>query len=125
MDVSDLLEALEGNDEATAEFEMRRRKVLGRDGRWQEMMRNPELIGDMGKYRRYKNTLKDLLRLIRNKSHHYRDLSPVLQRQLGSHPEGYLEYFMRIFPSLFIQCYMFIKTTRNYRKETVFKRYFE
>ena len=123
LDVSDLLEALEGNDAATAAFEAGRKKVLGKDGKWQELLHNRDLVGDMGKYRRYRNTLKDLLRLVRNKSHHYRDLSPALQRELGSHPEGYLEYFMRVFPALFLHCYGFVQKG-GYFKEAVFQRYF-
>jgi serine/threonine-protein kinase/endoribonuclease IRE1 len=79
LDVSDLLEALEGNAEATLDFERHLHKhVLGWEGRWQKMI-SQRLLGDMGKYRRYQNTVKDLLRLIRNKSHHYRELSPELQ----------------------------------------------
>ncbi len=82
-----------------------------------------KLMGDVGKYRKYTNSIKDLLRLVRNKSHHYRDLSHDLQKLLGSHPDGYFDYFSNLFPRLFVQCYKFILAS-NYRKETVFSRYF-
>lgn len=47
-----------------------------------------------GKYRRYSYTsLRDLLRVIRNKHSHYRELPAELQRRLGTIPEGFLSYF--------------------------------
>lgn len=52
---------------------------------------HPALIGNVGKYRRYDYTsLRDLLRLVRNKRSHYRELPPSLQRTLGPIPDGYL-----------------------------------
>jgi serine/threonine-protein kinase/endoribonuclease IRE1 len=124
IDVSDLLESLEGNVEATKEFEERHKAVLG-TLKWQKVLNNPQLAGDMGKYRKYQNTLKDLLRLIRNKAHHYRDLSPGLQERLGSYPDGYFDYWAHLFPNLFMQCFLFIQTSKNnYKTQSNFERYF-
>ncbi len=124
LDVSDLLEALEGNVAETANFERHMHKhVLGKKGESWAKIISPKLLGDMGKYRRYQNTVKDLLRLIRNKSHHYRELPPELQRELGAHPNGYFDYFASLFPRLFIRAYMYIQTS-NFRTEPAFLRYF-
>jgi hypothetical protein len=47
-----------------------------------------------GKYRRYSySSLRDLLRVIRNKHNHFRELPPELQRKVGPLPEGFLDYF--------------------------------
>lgn len=96
--------------------------VLKPQSQWHKMIA-PKLLGDMGKYRKYTNSIKDLLRLVRNKSHHYRDLAPDLQELLGSHPEGYLDYFCRLFPRLFIQAYKFVLASRH-KTEPTFARYF-
>lgn len=49
------------------------------DGKWDEKL-EPAFISDMGRYRRYKyDSVRDLLRLLRNKLNHYRELSPPIQ----------------------------------------------
>lgn len=47
-----------------------------------------------GKYRRYNYaSLRDLLRVIRNKHSHFRELPLDLQERLGPLPHGFLAYF--------------------------------
>lgn len=47
-----------------------------------------------GKYRRYNYaSLRDLLRVIRNKHSHFREMPPDLQERLGPIPQGFLAYF--------------------------------
>lgn len=61
-----------------------------------------------GKYRRYDFTsLKDLLRVIRNKHSHYRELPIYLQEKLGTVPEGFYFYFSERFPNLLSTCFYF------------------
>lgn len=49
-----------------------------------------ELIANLGKYRRYDYTcLRDLLRVVRNKRNHFREMPDSLQQLLGPVPEGY------------------------------------
>lgn len=56
-------------------------------GKWGEKL-DPPFISDMGRYRKYKfDCTRDLLRVIRNKLNHYRELPNELQvstYQLGS-----------------------------------------
>ncbi|GBG67137.1 hypothetical protein CBR_g81562 [Chara braunii] len=48
-------------------------------GPWDEKL-SPELLDNLGKYRRYNvRSVRDLLRVIRNKLHHYRELPSELQ----------------------------------------------
>lgn len=133
-------QALEGNAAETEAFErFMHGRVLKPNAQWHKMIL-PKLMGDMGKYRKYTNTIKvcpilwlcvlsfffssqDLLRLVRNKSHHYRDLAVDLQQALGSHPDGYFDYFCSVFPRLFIQAYKFVLGSK-YRTEPSFVRYF-
>lgn len=76
-----------------------------------------------GKYRKYDSkSLRDLLRVIRNKYNHYRELPPALQKKLGSIPDGFLSYFESKFPDLVISCFYF--SLKWYPNEQVFKRYF-
>jgi serine/threonine-protein kinase/endoribonuclease IRE1 len=61
-----------------------------------------------GKYRRYDfSSLRDLLRVIRNKHSHYRELPPDLQARIGPVPEGFLTYFASRFPQLLCTCFYF------------------
>lgn len=48
-------------------------------GKWDEKM-EPQFISDVGRYRRYKyDSVRDLLRLMRNKLNHYRELPKDIQ----------------------------------------------
>jgi hypothetical protein len=50
-----------------------------------------ELLGNLGRYRRYRAcSLRDLLRVIRNKHNHWRELPEPLQARLGPPPDGFL-----------------------------------
>ena len=49
------------------------------------------MIANLGKYRKYHgSSLRDLLRVIRNKHNHFREMPPDLQQRLGPLPEGFL-----------------------------------
>nr|CAD1818781.1 unnamed protein product [Ananas comosus var. bracteatus] len=92
-------------------------------GKWGEKL-DAALIADMGRYRKYNfESLRDLLRLIRNKSSHYRELPTELQEKIGSFPEGFDQYFSSRFPRLLIEVY---KVMCMYcREEDSFSKYFE
>ncbi len=55
----------------TAAFERMHDTVLPQGMQWQARI-SPLLLENLGRYRRYTNSVKDLLRVVRNKSHHYR-----------------------------------------------------
>jgi len=49
-----------------------------------------ELIANLGRYRRYDYTcLRDLLRVVRNKRNHFREMPESLQQLMGPLPTGY------------------------------------
>jgi serine/threonine-protein kinase/endoribonuclease IRE1 len=99
------------------------RKVIpGKNGDWMEGL-SEYLLQDLNRFRKYNGTkLRDLLRIVRNKAHHYRDLPPELQAQLGSFPEGYLSYFISRYPSLVIFTFQFVK--ENCSTDKAFADYF-
>lgn len=52
---------------------------LALGGKWDERM-EPAFIANIGHYRRYKfNSVRDLLRVMRNKLNHYRELPQEIQ----------------------------------------------
>ncbi|XP_044511209.1 serine/threonine-protein kinase/endoribonuclease IRE1b-like isoform X3 [Mangifera indica] len=106
---SELLTALEGI------------VTVALNGKWDEKM-EAAFIDNIGRYRRYKyDSIRDLLRVIRNKSNHYRELPQDIQELLGSLPEGFYNYFSSRFPKLLIEVYEVIN--RYCKEEEFFQKY--
>ncbi|CAM9545050.1 unnamed protein product [Bubo scandiacus] len=58
---------------------------------------------DLRKFRTYKGgSVRDLLRAMRNKKHHYHELPADVQAALGSVPDGFVQYFTSRFPRLLL-----------------------
>jgi serine/threonine-protein kinase/endoribonuclease IRE1 len=92
-------------------------------GKWGEKI-DLALVTDMGRYRKYNfESIRDLLRYIRNKSGHYRELSDDLKAILGSLPEGYYRYFASRFPRLLIEVYKVMCV--HCKDEEAFSKYFK
>ncbi|CAN8271260.1 unnamed protein product [Cochlearia groenlandica] len=92
-------------------------------GKWDEKL-EPAFITNIGSYRRYKyDSIRDLLRVIRNKLNHYRELPSQIQELVGTIPEGYDEYFAVRFPNLLIEVYKVIFL--HCKEEEVFRKYFK
>lgn len=90
---SELLEALEATGAV----------ALG--GKWDDKLET-SFLTNITRYRRYKyDSVRDLLRVIRNKLNHYRELPIEIQEVLGSVPEGFDSYFRARFPKLLIEVY--------------------
>ncbi len=52
---------------------------------------DPDFLENLGRYRKYRpDSLRDLLRVIRNKHNHFRELPEQLQAKLGPMPDGFL-----------------------------------
>lgn len=52
---------------------------------------DPDFLDNLGRYRKYRpDSLRDLLRVIRNKHNHFRELPDALQAKLGALPDGFL-----------------------------------
>ncbi|KAJ7704317.1 hypothetical protein B0H17DRAFT_8100 [Mycena rosella] len=82
-------------------------------------------IENLGKFRKYDGrSVQDLLRALRNKKNHYQDLPDNVKRHLGPMPEGFLAYFTRRYPRLFLHVHAVIGDT-SLRTESMFRSYFE
>lgn len=91
------------------------------NGKWDEKM-EAVFINNIGRYRRYKyDSIRDLLRVIRNKLNHYRELPREIQELLGPVPEGFDSYFSSRFPRLLIEVYKVMYV--HCREEEFFLKY--
>ncbi|CAM6021866.1 unnamed protein product [Sphagnum balticum] len=114
------LEDREDNSAVLAAVEAIGPIALG--GTW-DVHLDPDLLENLRRYRRYNfNSVRDLLRVIRNKSNHYRELPQNVQDLLGPVPEGYESYFRARFPRLLIEIYKVL--IDHCKDERMFKRYF-
>lgn len=70
-------------------------------GRSWDVRLDPELTEDAGRYRKYDfSSVRDLLRVVRNKRHHFHELPERVQRLMSPLPGGFLrqvplQMFMR------------------------------
>ncbi|CAI0381626.1 unnamed protein product [Linum tenue] len=107
-DVSDRVELEDRETESDLLTVLESIGITALNGKWDEKM-EATFLNNIGRYRRYKfDSVRDLLRVIRNKSHHYRELPKEIQELLGSHPEGFESYFSNRFPNLLIEVYKVI-----------------
>ncbi|PVZ97302.1 hypothetical protein BB558_006741 [Smittium angustum] len=125
-------------DEILSEFEKHSEYVINHTGSdfvtarsrsgppgWDKVLCQ-ELRSDLFKFRKYNfYKIRDLLRVIRNKKHHYQDLETNLRESLGDVPNGYCEYFESRFPNLLLHCYYFILENENLRTDPLFRQYFK
>lgn len=92
-------------------------------GTWDVKLENG-FLENIGRYRRYKfDSVRDLLRVIRNKLSHYRELPNAVQELLGTIPEGFENYFRSRFPRLLIEVYKVF--SEHCSEEECFKKYFK
>lgn len=91
-------------------------------GDWREHI-GPELQADLRKFRSYRGrSVRDLLRAMRNKKHHYRELPEELRDSLGSTPREFVTYFTSRFPLLLAHVYYAMQFCKQ---EPVFHRYYD
>ncbi|KAF7319470.1 hypothetical protein HMN09_00285600 [Mycena chlorophos] len=96
--------------------------IVGND--WQSRL-DRLFLENLGKFRKYDGrSVQDLLRALRNKKHHYQDLPDNVKRHLGPMPEGFLAYFTRRFPRLFLHVHSVVGDT-TLRSESMFRSYFD
>lgn len=90
-------------------------------GDWRDHI-TEELQKDLRKYRTYKgHSVRDLLRAMRNKKHHYRELPEALQAELGLIPEEFVGYFTSRFPLLLVHTYL---AMQGWRGEPTLRPYY-
>ncbi|CAH1794461.1 unnamed protein product [Owenia fusiformis] len=91
-------------------------------GDWREHI-SQELQTDLRKFRTYKgSSVRDLLRAMRNKKHHYRELPREVQQSLGTIPEQFVQYFTSRFPLLLLHVYLVMRCCKFERQ---FQQYYE
>eukprot|EP00978_Attheya_sp_CCMP212_P011686 scaffold28952_cov58-Attheya_sp.AAC.2 len=67
---------------------------------------DPDLINNVSKFRTYDpSSVRDCLRIIRNKHHHFDELPPRVKDRIGGNLDGLLQYFESKFPQLLMHCY--------------------
>ncbi|XP_046408900.1 serine/threonine-protein kinase/endoribonuclease IRE1 [Ischnura elegans] len=94
--------------------------VVGR-GDWKSSI-DPEVSEDLRKYRNYRgNSVRDLLRALRNKKHHYRELSVAAQEKLGSVPDEFINYWTSRFPLLLPHVWHSMLCVKD---EPIFRQYY-
>ncbi|XP_010356526.1 serine/threonine-protein kinase/endoribonuclease IRE2 isoform X2 [Rhinopithecus roxellana] len=88
---------------------------------WHEHISMP-LQTDLRKFRSYKGTsVRDLLRAVRNKKHHYRELPVEVRQALGQVPDGFVQYFTNRFPQLLLHTHQVMKSCAS---ESLFLPYY-
>uniref|UniRef100_A0A8C9VF40 Serine/threonine-protein kinase/endoribonuclease IRE1 n=1 Tax=Scleropages formosus TaxID=113540 RepID=A0A8C9VF40_SCLFO len=107
-DVSDRIEKEPLDGPIVRQLERGGRAVV--KGDWREHITVP-LQTDLRKFRSYKGgSVRDLLRAMRNKKHHYRELPEDVQQTLGSIPDEFVSYFTSRFPHLLQHTYLAMRT---------------
>ncbi|XP_015232817.1 PREDICTED: serine/threonine-protein kinase/endoribonuclease IRE1-like [Cyprinodon variegatus] len=97
-DVSDRIEKEPAESPIVVRLETAGRAVVRTN--WRMHISVP-LQTDLRRFRTYKgNSVRDLLRAMRNKKHHYHELPSEVQDTLGELPEGFVRYFTSRFPQL-------------------------
>ncbi|XP_071797437.1 serine/threonine-protein kinase/endoribonuclease IRE1-like [Asterias amurensis] len=82
-----------------------------------------ELQTDLRKFRAYKGkSVRDLIRAMRNKKHHYRELPDEVKESLGPVPDGFIHYFTSRFPRLLLHVYKVVG--QHCGEERVFQKYY-
>ena len=108
VNISDRLEQESVISSVVLFLESRAHLIIGQggwDSRGKALAIDPGLLNDMNKYRKYDtHCVRDLLRVIRNKKHHFHELSGQLRKDLKLDlPSGFLAYFENRFPRLLLR----------------------
>ncbi|XP_061701371.1 serine/threonine-protein kinase/endoribonuclease IRE1-like [Syngnathoides biaculeatus] len=107
-DVSDRIEKEPLDGAIVRRLERGGRAVVKSD--WREHI-TVQLQTDLRRFRSYKGgSVRDLLRAMRNKKHHYRELPADVQETLGSIPDDFVSYFTSRFPHLLMHTYLAMRT---------------
>ncbi|XP_045568291.1 serine/threonine-protein kinase/endoribonuclease IRE1 isoform X2 [Salmo salar] len=112
-DVSDRIEKEAPDGSLVVRLETAGRAVVRTN--WRMHISVP-LQTDLRKFRTYKgNSVRDLLRAMRNKKHHYHELPAEVQETLGEVPEGFVSYFTSRFPRLLLHTHAALSSCSHER----------
>jgi serine/threonine protein kinase len=102
IEISDRLEHEEPDSFLVLSIESNAFEIIGSS--WDRRL-HASLLDDIGRYRKYdKSSVRDLLRLIRNKKHHFHELDDQLKALMTPIPQGFFNYFDSRFPKLLMHC---------------------
>ncbi|XP_008282635.1 serine/threonine-protein kinase/endoribonuclease IRE1 [Stegastes partitus] len=103
LDVNDRIENEPAESPIVVRLETARRAVVRTD--WRMRISMP-LRMELRRFRLYKGySVRELLRAMRNKKHHYHRLPPKVKEILGELPKGFVSYFTSRFPRLLMHTY--------------------
>lgn len=106
MELSDCLEKFGPDTSVLQSLEQSGIEVF--QGNWSSRLCQG-LVEDIHRFRKYDtSSLRDLLRVIRNKRHHFNDLPEAVKTIVGVPPGPFIEYFEQCFPSLLLHCVRFV-----------------
>eukprot|EP00658_Telonema_sp_P-2_P084452 TRINITY_DN9375_c0_g1_i1.p1 TRINITY_DN9375_c0_g1~~TRINITY_DN9375_c0_g1_i1.p1 ORF type:complete len:140 (-),score=27.75 TRINITY_DN9375_c0_g1_i1:60-479(-) len=106
-EISDLLDVEENDSALVAAVEACAKSVFGKS--WHSKL-GEVAVQELGNHRKYRySSVRDLLRVIRNKAHHWRSLPTGLSELMGPMPEGFVKYFVDRFPKLVISMFWVFK----------------
>lgn len=118
-DVSDRIEKEPSDSPIVVRLETAGRSVVRTN--WRMHISVP-LQTDLRRFRTYKgNSVRDLLRAMRNKKHHYHELPREVQETLGELPEGFVSYFTCRFPRLLMHTHTALEVCAH---ERLFQPYY-
>lgn len=118
-DVSDRIEKEPSDSPIVVRLETAGRSVVRTN--WRMHISVP-LQTDLRRFRTYKgNSVRDLLRAMRNKKHHYHELPREVQETLGELPEGFVSYFTCRFPRLLMHTHTALEACSH---ERLFQPYY-
>ena len=121
-DASDKIEREPNHSTILIHLDARREMIGGAD--WRVRLETG-LAEDLRKFRTYETDIKDLLRAIRNKRHHHRDLTEEARKELGTSTESFFAYWNAKFPLLLRVAYQAICCSFVADKDSHFEEYFE
>ncbi|NXH21912.1 ERN1 endoribonuclease, partial [Bucco capensis] len=118
-DVSDRIEKEPSEGPIVSALEAGGRSVVRTN--WRMHISLP-LQTDLRRFRTYKGgSVRDLLRAMRNKKHHYHELPADVQAALGSVPEAFVQYFTSRFPRLLLHTHRALRLCAH---ERIFQPYY-
>ncbi|XP_060523248.1 serine/threonine-protein kinase/endoribonuclease IRE1 [Cylas formicarius] len=119
-DVSDRVEKAESDDRVLQALEANGAPVVKLD--WRAHI-HEEVAKDLRKYRTYRGeSVRDLLRALRNKKHHFRELTREAQRSLGEIPDAFTRYWTGRFPLLLAHAWVSMQCVA---RENAFGNYYD
>ncbi|XP_062999008.1 serine/threonine-protein kinase/endoribonuclease IRE2 [Elgaria multicarinata webbii] len=112
-DVSDRIEKEPADGPVVCALEAGAPAVLR--GNWRTQISIP-LQADLRKFRTYRgSSVRDLLRAMRNKKHHYHELPSSVQETLGAIPHDFVTYFTTRFPHLLLHTHQAMRLCASER----------